>query len=186
MLDSKIEKKSKSGMEKCLEAYKNELKGLRSGRAHPALLDSIRVDYYGNSTALNQISSISVPDPRTLAITPWEKSMVSAVEKAIMESKLGLNPDTKGSVIYIHLPPLTEDRRKDLVKIVKSEAENARVSIRNVRRDSNTDVKKLLKDKEITEDEAHEAEGIIQKLTDTFVEKIEEMMDTKEKELMEV
>src|SRR5579872_4080583 len=140
-------------MQKSIDAFKHEMSKLRTGRAHPGLLEGIRVDYYGNETPLNQVANITVGDARTLVITPWEKRMTPVIEKAIMQSGLGLNPATSGELIRVPLPALTEERRKDLIKVVRNEAETARVSIRNGRRDANTEVKDLLKDKQITEDE---------------------------------
>jgi ribosome recycling factor len=173
-------------MGKSIDALHTEFKKIRTGRAHPSLLDQIHVDYYGADTPINQVANVTVEDSRTLAVTPWEKDMVSKVEKAIMNSDLGLNPATAGTVIRIPMPPLTEERRKDLVKVVKHEAEQARVAIRNIRRDANSDFKDLLKEKEISEDEERNAEERIQKLTDTYVGKIDMVLADKEAELMEV
>ena len=152
---NEISKHAKSRMIKTIESFKSALSKLRTGRAHPSLLEHIKVDYYGNITPLNQIASITVSDPRTLTITPWEKTMVQPIEKAIMNSDLGLNPNSAGTIIRVPLPPLTEERRKDLVKVVKAEAENTRIAVRNIRRDANNDIKDLLKAKEISEDEEH-------------------------------
>jgi ribosome recycling factor len=173
-------------MGKSIDALHTEFKKIRTGRAHPSLLDQIHVDYYGADTPINQVANVTVEDSRTLAVTPWEKDMVSKVEKAIMNSDLGLNPATAGTVIRIPMPPLTEERRKDLVKVVRHEAEQARVAIRNIRRDANSDFKDLLKEKEISEDEERNAEERIQKLTDTHVGKIDKVLADKEAELMEV
>jgi ribosome recycling factor len=173
-------------MGKSIDSLHTEFAKIRTGRAHPSLLDQIQVDYYGASTPINQVANVSVEDSRTLVVTPWEKDMVAKVEKAIMASDLGLNPATAGTVIRIPMPPLTEERRRDLVKVVKHEAEQARVAIRNIRRDANTDFKDLLKEKEISEDEERKAEERIQKLTDTFVGKIDKVLAEKEAELMEV
>jgi ribosome recycling factor len=173
-------------MGKSIDALHTEFKKIRTGRAHPSLLDQIHVDYYGADTPINQVANVTVEDSRTLAVTPWEKDMVSKVEKAIMNSDLGLNPATAGTVIRIPMPPLTEERRKDLVKVVRHEAEQARVAIRNIRRDANGDFKDLLKEKEISEDEERNAEERIQKLTDTHVGKIDKVLADKEAELMEV
>lgn len=183
---NEIEQDAKRRMIKAVEMLQTDLGKLRSGRAHPSLLDHITVDYYGNPTPLNQVANIAVSDSRTLAITPWEKTMIQPIEKAIMNSDLGLNPRTAGTVIHIPLPPLTEERRRDLVKVVKTEAENARVAIRNIRRDANSTVKDLLKEKEISEDEERRAEDNIQKLTDSYIAEIDEHLAAKEKELMEV
>lgn len=173
-------------MGKSIDALKTELTKIRTGRAHPSLLDQIHVDYYGTDTPINQVANVNVEDSRTLVVTPWEKDMVAKVEKAIMGSDLGLNPATAGTVIRIPMPPLTEERRRDLVKVVKQEAEQARVAIRNIRRDANSDFKDLLKEKEISEDEERKAEERIQKLTDTYVGKIDHVLAGKEEELMEV
>ncbi len=173
-------------MGKSIDALHTEFKKIRTGRAHPSLLDQIHVDYYGADTPINQVANVTVEDSRTLAVTPWEKDMVAKVEKAIMNSDLGLNPATAGTVIRIPMPPLTEERRKDLVKVVRHEAEQARVAIRNIRRDANSDFKDLLKEKEISEDEERNAEERIQKLTDTYVGKIDKVLADKEAELMEV
>jgi ribosome recycling factor len=185
MLDE-ISQDAKNRMHKTVEAFQGEINKLRTGRAHPSLLEHIKVDYYGNPTPLNQVASITASDPRTLTITPWEKTMVQSIEKAIMNADLGLNPNTAGTVIRVPLPPLTEERRKDLVRVVKSEAENARVAIRNIRRDANADIKDLLKGKEISEDDEHRAQDGIQKLTDSFIAEIDKILDNKEKELMEI
>ena len=184
MLDE-ISQDAKNRMHKAVESFQGEINKLRTGRAHPSLLEHIKVDYYGNATPLNQVASITV-SPRTLTIAPWEKTMVQPIEKAIMNADLGLNPNTSGTVIHVPLPPLTEERRKDLVRVVKSEAENARVAVRNIRRDANADIKDLLKEKEIGEDDEHRAQDGIQKLTDSFIAEIDNILDNKEKELMEV
>jgi len=183
---NEIEQDAKRRMIKAVEALQTALGKLRSGRAHPSLLEHISVDYYGNPTPLNQVANIAVSDSRTLAVTPWEKTMIQPIEKAIMNSNLGLNPRTAGTVIHIPLPPLTEERRKDLVKVVKNEGENARVAVRNIRRDANSTVKDLLKEKEISEDEDRRTEDNIQKLTDSYIAEIDEHLAAKEKELMEV
>jgi ribosome recycling factor len=173
-------------MSKSIEALKHELSKIRTGRAHPSLLDHIRVDYYGSEVPLTQTANIAAEDSRTLTVTPWEKSMVQVIEKAIMTSDLGLNPNTAGSVIRIPMPPLTEERRRDLVKVVRAEGEGARVAVRNIRRDANSDFKELLKEKEISEDEEHRAMDAIQKLTDDFIKEIDSMLSVKEAELMEI
>lgn len=177
---------AKGRMAKSIESLKGEFKRLRSGRAHPNLLEHIVVSYYGNDTPLNQVANVSVEDARTLTVTPWEKQMVAVIEKAIMTSDLGLNPATSGTVIRVPLPPLTEERRKEMVKVVRGEAENARVAVRNIRRDANTSLKDLLKDKEITEDEERRAAENVQKLTDQKVKEIDDLLAHKEKDLMEV
>ena len=173
-------------MGKSIDSLHTEFAKIRTGRAHPSLLDQIHVNYYGAETPVNQVANVTVEDSRTLVVTPWEKDMVAKVEKAIMASDLGLNPATAGTVIRIPMPPLTEERRRDLVKVVRQEAEQARVAIRNIRRDANGDFKDLLKEKEISEDEERRAEDRIQKLTDTYVGKIDKVLADKESELMEV
>jgi len=173
-------------MGKSIEALKHELTKLRTGRAHTSLLDHITVDYYGNETPLNQVASVSVSDARTLTVSPWEKNMVGAVEKAIMSSDLGLNPATSGTVIRVPLPPLTEERRKDMIRVVRHEGEQAKVAVRNIRRDANSDIKALLKEKEITEDEERQAEDAIQKLTDKYIVEVDKLLEAKEKDLMEL
>lgn len=181
-----IQKDAETRMGKSVESLKTELTKLRTGRAHTSLLDHIMVEYYGSQVPLNQVANISVADPRTLSVQPWEKPMVQKVEKAILESDLGLNPATSGEVIRVPLPMLTEERRKDMIRIVRHEGENARVAIRNIRRDAISDFKSLLKEKEITEDEEHKAEDDIQKLTDKYIAKVDEALDAKEKDLMEI
>jgi len=173
-------------MEKSIESLKGSLNKIRTGRAHASLLDNITVDYYGMETPLSQVGNISVPDARNLSVTIFDKGMIAAVEKAIMKSDLGLNPQSNGSLIRIPLPPLTEERRKDLVKVVRGEAEGGKIAIRNIRRDANSDFKSLLKDKEISEDEHHQAEDSIQKVTDVFVKQVDELLAKKETELMEI
>lgn len=181
-----IKNNAESKMKKALEALQNELAKLRTGRAHPSLLDHVRVKYYDNETPISQVASITVSDARNLMITPWEKSMVPAIEKAIMTADLGLNPATSGSAIRVPMPALTEERRKEMTKLVKNEAENSRVSIRNLRRDANTHLKDLLKKKEISEDDERRAQELIQKLTDKYIAEVDRMAAVKEKELMEV
>lgn len=179
-----IQQDASTRMKKSVAALKSELSKIRTGRAHPSLLDQITVSYYGSETPLSQVANVAIEDSRTLTVTPWEKSMVQAVEKAIMSSDLGLNPATSGAVIRIPLPPLTEERRRDLVKLVKQEAENARVAIRNIRRDANSEIKELLKEKMISEDEAHSSEDKIQKITDQFIKEIEKLLEEKEADLL--
>jgi len=173
-------------MGKSVEAFKGELSKIRTGRAHPSLLDHIKVDYYGSEVPLAQAANVTVEDSRTLMVSPWEKPMVAVIEKAIMKSDLGLNPNTAGTVIRIPMPPLTEERRKDMVRIVRAEAEGARVAIRNIRRDANNDFKELLKEKEISEDDERRAGDDIQKLTDKFVQDADKLLAEKEAELMEI
>lgn len=177
---------AKKRMMKSIEALKSDLTKLRTGRAHTSLLDHLVVDYYGSEVPISQVATISIADARTLTVTPWEKSMVQAVEKAIISSDLGLNPATSGTNIRVPLPALTEERRKDMIRIVRNEGEAARVAIRNIRRDANSDFKALQKDKEITEDELHRAEEQMQKLTDEFIKEVEKQLEIKEKDLMEV
>ncbi len=181
-----IKEDAQKRMSKSIEALKNSLNKIRTGRAHASLLDNIVVEYYGMDTPLNQVGNISVPDARNLSITVFDKGMISAVEKAIMKSDLGLNPQSNGTLIRIPLPPLTEERRKDLVKVVRGEAEGGKIAIRNIRRDANSDFKSLLKEKEISEDEHHQAEDEVQKITDTFVKQVDELLLKKEAELMEI
>jgi ribosome recycling factor len=185
MVDSIISEATQR-MEKAIAAFKNELNKLRSGRAHPSLLEHVTVDYYGNETPIHQVANITVEDPRTLGITPWEKNLVPAIEKAIMKADLGLNPATSGSIIRVPLPAMTEDRRKEMIKLVRQEAEIARVSVRNARRDANASVKDLLKAKDISEDDERRAEERIQKLTDKFVKEVDDILAKKELDLMEV
>lgn len=183
---SEIQKDAKQRMRISAENFRQELTKLRTGRAHTSLLDHIKVEYYGTEVPLNQAAGVSVADSRTLTVKPWEKSMVPVVEKAIINSDLGLNPATAGEVIRIPLPPLTEERRRDLTKVVGQEAEHARVAIRNVRRDANQHVKDLMKQKEISEDEERQSEAEIQKLTDASIDDVNKIAEAKEAELMEV
>ncbi|HIO97877.1 MAG TPA: ribosome recycling factor [Leucothrix sp.] len=185
MIDDII-KDAESRMQKSIESLRGELAKVRTGRAHPSLLEHIVVDYYGSDTPLNQVANIGVEDARTLTVTPWEKPMVQAVEKAIMKSDLGLNPNTAGSVIRIPMPQLTEERRRDLVKVVKHEGENAKVAIRNIRRDANSDFKMFEKEKEISEDEERKGQEDIQKITDKYVKDIDDTVAVKETDLMKV
>ncbi len=173
------------GMEKSLGALDVAFKKIRTGRATPSLLDSIKVNYYDKLTPLSQVASISIEDAKTLAIAPWEKGIVQEIEKAISESELGLNPATSGETIRVILPDLTEETRRDFIKKAKSEAENAKVSVRNVRRDGNSQLKEFLKEKEISEDEERQGEEEIQKLTDLFVEKVDAALEAKEKDLLD-
>ena len=182
---NEIVEDAKSGMEKSLSALEAAFKKIRTGRATPSLLDSIKLDYYDKPTPLSQVASISIEDAKTLAIVPWEKGIVQQIEKSIMESDLGLNPATSGDTIRVILPDLTEETRKDFIKKAKAEAENAKVSIRNVRREGNTQLKEFLKEKEISQDEERQGEEQIQKLTDLFVEKIDSTFEAKEKDLLD-
>ena len=185
MLDEIVED-AQSGMEKSLNALDVAFKKIRTGRATPSLLDSIKVDYYEKLTPLSQVASISIEDAKTLAIVPWEKGIVQQIEKAITESDLGINPATSGDTIRVILPDLTEETRRDFIKKAKAEAENAKVSIRNVRREGNSQLKEFLKEKEISEDEERQGEDLIQKLTDSFVEKVDLALDAKEKDLLDL
>ncbi|HLU61296.1 MAG TPA: ribosome recycling factor [Gammaproteobacteria bacterium] len=173
-------------MEKSIESFKAELSRIRTGRAHVSLLDHITVEYYGSEVPLSQVANISVEDSRTLAVQPWERQMVGVIEKAIMTSDLGLNPATAGQTIRVPLPPLTEERRRDLIKVVRQEAENARVAVRNIRRDVLGDLKALLKEKEISEDDERRAQDEVQKLTDKYVAEIDRLLAAKEQELLEI
>jgi len=181
-----IQKDAKSRMAKTLEALVSDLSKVRTGRAHPSLLDQIHVSYYGTEVPISQVANVSAEDARTLMVTPWEQSMVAPVDKAIRNSDLGLNPAVAGNVIRVPLPPLTEERRKDLIRIVRQEAEGARVAVRNIRRDANQDLKGMVKEKMISEDDERRAEDGIQKLTDDFVKKIDAALEEKEKDLMAI
>lgn len=185
MIDD-IKKDAASRMAKTVEALSDSLAKLRTGRAHPSLLDHIMVSYYGVDTPLKQVASVSVEDSRTLVLQPWEQPMVKAVEKAIMESDLGLNPNTAGNNIRVPLPPLTEERRRDMTKMVRHEGEQAKVAVRNIRRDANGDLKDLVKDKLISEDDEHRGQEIIQKLTDQHIKEVDGLVEQKEADLMAV
>ena len=185
MIDD-IKKDARDRMGKSVEALKNSLGKVRTGRAHPSLLDHLTVDYYGSEVPISQAANIAVEDARTLSITPWEKPMIQVIEKAIMTSDLGLNPATAGMVIRIPMPALTEETRRDLVKVVRQDAESAKIAIRNIRRDANSDFKELVKEKEISEDEERRAQDEIQNLTNEFVSNVDKVVDTKETELMEI
>jgi len=180
-----IKKDTRTRMNKSLEALRHELAKIRTGRAHPSLLEHVHVDYYGSEVPIGQAASVAVEDARTLSVTPWDKAMVQVIEKAILTSDLGLNPSTAGQVIRIPLPPLTEERRRDLNKVVHNEGENAKIAIRNIRRDANHHIKELLKDKEISEDEERRSEKEIQDVTDLAISKVDEIVAEKEKELLE-
>jgi ribosome recycling factor len=183
---SDIKKSAEQKMQKSLEALKLDLGKVRTGRAHTGLLDHITVDYYGAPTAINQVANVSLADARTITVAPWEKKMLAAIEKAIRTSDLGLNPVTVGELIRVPMPALTEERRRDLTRIVKHEAEDARVAMRNIRRDANAHLKELLKDKQIAEDEERRGQDEIQKLTDRYIAEIEKILQTKEAELMAI
>jgi ribosome recycling factor len=181
-----IEMDAQERMEKSIVALRSQLSKIRTGRAHPSLLDSIMVPYYGTNTPLKQLANIVAEDNRTLALSVFDKSAIQAVEKAIMQSDLGLNPMSAGGAIRIPMPALTEERRKDLIKVVRAEAESGRVAIRNIRRDANSDIKELLKEKEVSEDQSRAGEENIQSLTNDFIKQVDKILADKEKELMEV
>ena len=181
-----IKKDASERMDKSVAALRQELTKMRTGRAHTSLLDQITVDYYGTQTPLNQVANVNVEDSRTLTVSPWEKSMVQAVEKAILTADLGLNPATAGTIIRVPLPPLTEERRKDMIKLVRHEAEGSRIAIRNIRRDAISDVKDLLKEKMIGQDDEHRAHDEIQAITDKHIGVIDETLAQKESELLEI
>jgi ribosome recycling factor len=181
-----VKKSAEQKMQKSLEALKVDLSKIRSGRAHTGLLDHVTVDYYGAPTPINQVANVNLIDPRTIGVIPWEKKMANAIEKAIRESDLGLNPMSVGETIRVPMPPLTEERRKELTKIVKQEAEQVRVAMRNIRRDANAQLKELLKSKEISEDDERRGEDEIQKLTDRYIAEIEKILQVKEAELMAI
>jgi len=180
-----IQEDANTRMDKSVQALKSQMAKVRTGRAHPSLLDTIMVPYYGVDTPLKQVGNIAIEDARTLTVTVFDKTMIQAVDKAIMASDLGLNPNSAGTVIRIPMPPLTEERRRDLIKVVRGEAEQARVAVRNIRRDANNDLKELLKEKEISEDEERKAQDGVQKLTDSHVKDIDVLLKEKEVELME-
>ncbi len=182
---NEIQKEAQERMEKSIEAFQNHISKIRTGRASPSLLDGIMVEYYGSPTPLRQLANVVAEDSRTLAITVFDKSLTPLIEKAILTSDLGLNPASAGTVIRVPLPPLTEERRRDLTKIVRGEAEQGRVSIRNIRRDANDQIKALLKDKEISEDDERKSQDLIQKATDAAIKKLDAVLADKEKELME-
>ncbi len=185
-MDNKVFEKTSERMKKALEALKHELSKMRTGRATAGVLDDVRVDYYGTMTPLSQMASISVPDPRTIVIQPWDASAVASIEKAIQKSDLGLNPANDGKVLRVPIPPLNEERRKELVKVSKHFGEECKVSIRNARRDANDELKSLKKSSDITEDEERKAHDRIQKLTDDYIKQIEAALEHKEKDIMEV
>lgn len=181
-----IKKETSERMQKSVDALGNNFNKIRTGRAHPSLLDGITVEYYGNPTPLSQVANVSVLDARTLSISPWEKALTPEIEKAILKSDLGLNPATTGELIRLPMPPLTEETRKNYIKQARSEAENAKISIRNIRRDALTDIKDLLKEKEIGEDDERRAQDDIQKITDKYVADVDAALAVKEKDLMEI
>jgi ribosome recycling factor len=185
MLDD-LKKDATLRMQKCVQVFQGELKKLRTGRAHPSLVEHLKVDYYGSDVPLQQVASISIEDARTLVVSPWEKGVVAAIEKAIHKSELGLTPNTAGTVIRIPLPPLTEERRRDITKIVRHDAENARVSVRSVRRDTLADLKDMLKEKMISQDDERRGQDEVQKLTDRYIAEIDQLLQAKEKEILQV
>jgi ribosome recycling factor len=181
-----VKKSTGERMLKSIETLKSNLGKVRTGRAHPGILDHVQVDYYGNPTQLSQVANITLIDARTIGVQPYEKKMVATVEKAIREADLGLNPSTQGDIIRVPTPPLTEERRKEMVKLVKTEAEDAKIAVRNIRRDANEGLKKLLKDKAVSEDDERRAQDDVQKLTDKFVAEIDKLVVDKEKEVLTV
>lgn len=182
---NEIKKDTQERMEKSIEALKGHISKIRTGRAQPSLLDGIQVDYYGSATPLRQLANVVAEDARTLAVSVFDRSLIGAIEKAILTSDLGLNPSSAGTTIRVPLPPLTEERRRDLIKIVKSEGEQGKVAIRNVRRDANDKIKALEKEKSISENEERKAQEDVQKITDTYIKKVDEILAEKEKELMD-
>ncbi|ANN95731.1 TPA: ribosome recycling factor [Legionella pneumophila] len=183
---NEIKQDSEKRMKKTIEALHSDMSKIRTGRANASLLDHVMVDYYGSPTPLSQVANITTSDSRTILVTPWEKSMVAAIEKAILNSDLGLNPATAGTAIRVPMPPLTEERRKELIKVVRHEGEQGRVSIRNIRRDANNQLKELVKEKAISEDDERRAAEAIQKLTDRYISEVDAVLAEKEKDLMEI
>jgi len=183
---SDVRNTAEQKMTRSIETLKADLAKVRTGRAHTGLLDHIHVDYYGSSMPLSQVANVTLADPRTIGVTPWEKKMIPAVEKAIRESDLGLNPATSGEMIRVPMPALTEERRKELIKVVHKEAEAAKIAVRNVRRDANEQLKKLLKDKQCSEDDERRAHDDLQKLTDRFVAEVDRLLQAKEADLMAI
>ncbi|MCD6026626.1 MAG: ribosome recycling factor [Solimicrobium sp.] len=181
-----VKKNTELRMQKTLEALKNDLAKVRTGRAHVGILDHVQVDYYGNLTHITQVANVTLIDARTIGVQPWEKKMVAVVEKAIRDADLGLNPSTQGDLIRVPTPPLTEERRKEFVKLVKTEGEDTKIAVRNIRRDANETFKKMLKDKECSEDDERRAQDEVQKLTDKFVADVDKLVAEKEKELLTV
>lgn len=181
-----VKKTTEQKMQKSIETLKADLAKVRTGRAHTGILDHVMVDYYGTPTQITQVANVTLLDARTIGVQPWEKKMLAVIEKAIRESDLGLNPATQGDVIRVPTPPLTEERRKEMVKLVKGEGEDAKVAVRNIRRDANESLKKLLKDKAVSEDDERRAQDDVQKLTDKFVAEIDKLMVDKEKEILTV
>ncbi|STX51812.1 Ribosome recycling factor [Legionella busanensis] len=183
---NEIKQDAEKRMKKSVETLRHDLTKIRTGRANASLLDHVQVDYYGNPTPLNQVANVTASDSRTLLVTPWEKSMVAAIEKAILNADLGLNPATAGSAIRVPMPPLTEERRKEMTRIVRAEGEQGRVAIRNIRRDANNQLKELVKDKAISEDDERKAAEVIQKITDKYIAEVDAVLSEKEKDLMAI
>ncbi|MBO4789975.1 MAG: ribosome recycling factor [Oxalobacter sp.] len=183
---AEVKKNAEAKMSKSVESLKSDLSKVRTGRANPGILDHVMVDYYGNPTPINQVANITLIDGRTISVQPWEKKMVSAVEKAIRDSDLGLNPASVGDLIRVPMPPLNEERRKEMVKLVRTEGEDAKIAVRNIRREANESFKKMVKEKECSEDDERRAQDDIQKLTDKFVKQIDGLLAEKEKEVMTV
>ncbi|HSH35114.1 ribosome recycling factor [Schnuerera sp.] len=181
-----VHKESEKRMKKTVEVYKEDLKSVRAGRANPALLDQISIDYYGTDTPLKQVASVSAPEPRLLVIQPWDVNLIPIIEKEILKSDLGLNPSNDGKLIRLPIPLLTEERRKELVKVVRKSAEDAKISIRNIRREANDNIKKMEKDKSLSEDDRKAAENETQKLTDKYIDEIDNITNKKEEELLEI
>ena len=183
---SEVKQNADQKMQKSIESLKHDLSKVRTGRAHPSLLDQVHVDYYGSPTPLSQVANLTLIDARTIGVQPWEKNMIAPVEKAIRESDLGLNPASMGDLIRVPMPALTEERRKELVKVVKHEGENAKIAVRNIRRDANEHLKKLLKEKDISEDDERRAQDDVQKMTDKFVAEVDKLVTQKEADIMTV
>lgn len=183
---AEVKKNTEQKMVKSVEALKANLAKVRTGRAHPGILDHIQVDYYGSPTPITQVANITLIDARTIGVTPWEKKMASTIEKAIRDSDLGLNPSTTGELVRVPMPSLTEERRRDLIKVVRGEGEDAKIAVRNVRRDANAELKALLKDKKVAEDDERRAQEDVQKLTDRFISDIDKALQVKEAELLAV
>ncbi|MFZ1418767.1 MAG: ribosome recycling factor [Burkholderiaceae bacterium] len=183
---SEVKQNADQKMQKSIESLKHDLSKVRTGRAHPSLLDQVHVDYYGSPTPLSQVANLTLIDARTIGVQPWEKNMIAPVEKAIRESDLGLNPASMGDLIRVPMPALTEERRKELVKVVKHEGESAKIAVRNIRRDANEHLKKLLKDKDISEDDERRAQDDVQKMTDKFVAEVDKLVTQKEADIMTV
>lgn len=181
-----VKSNAQQKMNKSIDTLKADLAKVRTGRAHPGILDHVQVDYYGTPTLISQVANITLLDARTIAVQPWEKKMMAAVERAIRDSDLGLNPSSQGEIIRVPTPPLTEERRKEMVKVVKGEGEDAKIAVRNIRRDANESLKKLLKDKACSEDDERRAQEDVQKLTDKFVADIDKLLADKEKEVLTV